>query len=134
MKLTAMRCVGLGACLALASCVGDRPTGSADAARVLAQQTLAIEAADVVDPTRWTIDACVASALAHSPRVREALARVGVAEADWSLTVLPREPEIAASALFPVGGGDPELEASLALDLIDLVDHPAVGQIDAARK
>lgn len=125
MKLTAIRSVELGVCLALASCVGDRPQGSADEARALAQQTLAIEAPEVADPTRWTIESCVASALEHSPRVREALARAGVAEADWSMTVLPREPELAASALFPVGGGDPELEASLALDLLDLLRIPA---------
>lgn len=125
MKRGTCRWIGMGVGLALVGCVGDRPTGSVEAARELAHEALASPERTEGEGGELTIDACVTRALQHSLRVREALARVGVAEADWSTTVLPREPELAASALFPVGGGDPELEATLALDLLDLLRIPA---------
>jgi outer membrane protein TolC len=111
--------------LALTACVGERPTGSVETARTLAQQTIPFASTAEATAGPLTIDACVARAFAHAPGVRAALARAGVAQAEWSLTVLPSEPELTASALFPIGGGDPELEAALALDLLDLLRIPA---------
>lgn len=114
--------------LVLAGCVGTPPTGGVDQARALASEAFPLAApAESADASAnaVTIDTCVTRAWDHSLRVREALARVGVAEADWSSTVLPRDPELLASALFPLGGGDPELEAALALDLLDVLRIPA---------
>lgn len=93
------------------------------------------EAVDVADGVGTTdplsLDLALRLALRHDPGVQAALARVRQAEAEARQTRLLPNPVLAIAVRFPEsGGGRPDIEASVAADLLSLLLKP--GRISAA--
>lgn len=132
-------CIICAAALTAAGCASTVP--SADLSPAVARATAAAgriefrlvgEPVDVENPTGdvLMVAEAVRRALAHSPEIQAALARVRGAEADARQARLLPNPILRVVLRLPEGGGSPEIEAGLAADLISLLTRP--GRTNAA--
>lgn len=134
--LTPLALLGLGACATLPADRGRADVNELVAAREARTAAFAEhddERADALLAERLgrplSADDAVEIAWLHSPRVRAALAELGLAAADFFDTTRPRNPTLSASRL---GGGD-KTTLGLSAVISDLLLHPARTRIGRAR-
>lgn len=84
-------------------------------------------------PDRLTLDGAVRLALGSSPEIQASLARVRAAEADADQAGLLPNPVLNVVFRLPTSGGKPQVEASLAEDLIAILLRPQRTSVADAR-
>ena len=80
--------------------------------------------ADEGEPATLTLAETVRLAVLHDPKLRAALARVRMAEADSLQTRLLPNPVLSMSIRLSEGGADPIFDAALATDLMAILQRP----------
>ncbi len=126
--------------LALAGCATVDPVADYDRARDLTSATVAVEPAIVGGPQEeqkvteqiqsrlqggLSSAEAVEIALLNNNKLEAAFYEIGVSRADLVQSGLLANPSLGAVLRFPKDGGDPTLEARLALNLMDIWHRPA---------
>ena len=132
-------CVAAVTALSASGCTSKVPSADiTDAVARATGTTHAIQYRHIGEPVdvgnsttdMLTVADAVRRALAHSPDVQVALARIRAAEADAKQARLLPNPVLSVVLRWPESGGKPEIEAGLAAEFMAFLTRP--GRIDAA--